>query len=44
MLVLVLKGVESRYIEGNEAAVNGFLSLVLHFIMCGRDESSVRNG
>lgn len=44
MLVLVLRGVESRCIGSKEAAVDGFLSLVLHFVMCGRDESSTQNG
>lgn len=44
MLVLFLRGVESRFIESSGAAVDGFLSLVLHFVMCGRDESSAWNG
>lgn len=44
MLVLVLRGIESTCIESSEAAADGFLSFVLHFVMCGRDESRAQNG
>lgn len=42
--MLVHRGVESKCIESDGAAVDGCLYLLLHFVICSRDESSVQNG